>query len=120
MSSCRYLRRRRDQKGPSFTYEVIIVDDGSRDATVRVAFDYVRAQGIDSMRVLQLPRNYGKVRPGAPAGLSGLVAVQDLPWKEPEALLEGFVTLVDFAQQYVCSSICTRNVCQSSCMWLYT
>lgn len=70
MSSCRYLRRRRDQKGPSFTYEVIIVDDGSRDATVRVAFDYVRAQGIDSMRVLQLPRNYGKVRPGAPAGLS--------------------------------------------------
>lgn len=59
--ACRYLRRRRDQKGSAFTYEVIIVDDGSRDATVRVAFDYVRAHGMDTVRVLQLPRNYGKV-----------------------------------------------------------
>lgn len=39
---CRYLQRRRDKKGPTFTYEVIVVDDGSTDATVRTAMEYVR------------------------------------------------------------------------------
>ncbi len=48
-------------KGSQFTYELIIVDDGSRDATVRVAFDFVRAHGVDAVRVLQLPDNHGKV-----------------------------------------------------------
>ncbi len=41
----RYLQRRRDKKGPAFTYEVLIVDDGSTDATVRVAMEYVRKCG---------------------------------------------------------------------------
>ncbi len=41
----RYLQRRRDKKGPAFTYEVLIVDDGSTDATVRVAMQYVRKCG---------------------------------------------------------------------------
>jgi dolichyl-phosphate beta-glucosyltransferase len=58
----RYLKRRRDHSGSQYTYEIIVVDDGSRDATVRVAFDYVRRHGVDAVRVLQLPRNYGKVR----------------------------------------------------------
>lgn len=67
---CRYLQKRRDKQGPNFTYEVIVVDDGSRDATVRKAFEYVRKHGIDAVRVLQLPRNYGKVR----AALASLAA----------------------------------------------
>ncbi|EIE18009.1 hypothetical protein COCSUDRAFT_21059 [Coccomyxa subellipsoidea C-169] len=67
----RYLQGRRDRQGPNFTYEVIVVDDGSMDATVRTAFEYVRKHGVDAVRVLQLPRNYGKgyaVKAGMLAG----------------------------------------------------
>lgn len=55
-----YLQRRRDACGPSFTYEVIVVDDGSKDDTSRVAFDYVKKHGVDAVRLLTLPHNRGK------------------------------------------------------------
>ncbi|EFN51845.1 hypothetical protein CHLNCDRAFT_27604 [Chlorella variabilis] len=55
-----YLQRRRDRQGPYFTYEVIIVDDGSRDGTVQVAADFARKHGFDAVRVLRLPQNRGK------------------------------------------------------------
>ena len=61
----RYLQRRRDRQGPHFTYEVIIVDDGSQDRTVGVAHNYVRQHGLDAIRVLRLPCNHGKARPTA-------------------------------------------------------
>lgn len=57
---CSYLQRRRDRQGAAFTYEVIIVDDGSRDGTVRAASEFVRKHGFDAVRVLRLPRNCGK------------------------------------------------------------
>lgn len=57
-----YLQRRRDRQGPAFTYEVIIVDDGSKDNTASVAMDYVRQHGIDAVRLLRLPYNCGKGR----------------------------------------------------------
>ncbi|KAK8956214.1 hypothetical protein KSP40_PGU012805 [Platanthera guangdongensis] len=44
----------------SFTYEVLIVDDGSFDKTSKVAFDFVRKYKIDNVRVLLLGRNHGK------------------------------------------------------------
>lgn len=59
-----YLQRRRNKAGPAFTYEVIIVDDGSRDGTARVALDYARRQGSDAVRLLRMPHNRGKVRAG--------------------------------------------------------
>jgi len=59
---CSYLQRRRNKAGPSFTYEIIVVDDGSSDDTARVTYDYVRRHGIDAIRLLRLPQNRGKVR----------------------------------------------------------
>lgn len=55
-----YLQQRRNTSGPNFTYEVIVVDDGSHDDTSQVAFEFVRKHGVDAVRVLSLPCNKGK------------------------------------------------------------
>jgi dolichyl-phosphate beta-glucosyltransferase len=59
-----YLERRAtDTTGYSperFTYEVIIVDDGSKDGTVRLARQFTDRYGGDKVRVLVLPQNSGK------------------------------------------------------------
>jgi dolichyl-phosphate beta-glucosyltransferase len=57
-----YLQRRRNKQGPAFTYEIIIVDDGSKDSTAAVALGYVKTHGIDAVRLLRLPYNCGKGR----------------------------------------------------------
>ncbi|XP_073126326.1 uncharacterized protein [Henckelia pumila] len=54
-----YLQER-SAKDKSFSYEVVIVDDGSADGTKRVAFDYVKRYTIDNIRVVLLGRNHGK------------------------------------------------------------
>jgi len=46
--------------GRSSTYEVIIVDDGSKDSTSEVGMSYVEKYGCDKVRVLTLGRNRGK------------------------------------------------------------
>ena len=42
------------------SYEVIIVDDGSKDTTTEVGLDYVDKYGSDKVRVLTLAKNRGK------------------------------------------------------------
>lgn len=54
-----YLQQRA-VKDKSFSYEVIIIDDGSSDETKRVAFDFVRKYTVDNVRVILLGRNHGK------------------------------------------------------------
>lgn len=54
-----YLQERAG-KDNSFSYEVIVVDDGSSDGTKRVAFDFVRKYKVDNVRVVLLGKNQGK------------------------------------------------------------
>nr|XP_056704314.1 dolichyl-phosphate beta-glucosyltransferase [Euleptes europaea] len=54
-----YLEKRQMQD-PAFTYEVIVIDDGSRDRTTKVALKYSQKYGRDKVRVLQLVKNRGK------------------------------------------------------------
>lgn len=58
-SLCSYLQQRA-LKDPSFSYEVVIIDDGSADSTKRVAFEFVRKYTVDKVRVILLGRNHGK------------------------------------------------------------
>ncbi|XP_022953759.1 dolichyl-phosphate beta-glucosyltransferase-like isoform X2 [Cucurbita moschata] len=54
-----YLQQRA-AKDKSFSYEVIIIDDGSVDGTKGVAFNFVRKYSVENVRVILLGRNHGK------------------------------------------------------------
>ena len=56
---------------PKFTYEVIIVDDGSGDRTTEVALAYSVKYGHDSVRVLRAHHNRGKGGAVRLVGFSG-------------------------------------------------
>jgi len=55
----KYLEGRK-QRDPKFTYEIIVVCDGSQDSTSRVALDYSKKFGTDKVRLLKLAVNRGK------------------------------------------------------------
>ncbi|XP_064636766.1 dolichyl-phosphate beta-glucosyltransferase-like [Lineus longissimus] len=54
-----YLEGRQKSES-SFTYEIIVVDDGSKDNTSRVALGYSEKYGSDKVRVLTFVKNRGK------------------------------------------------------------
>lgn len=49
-----------DDGGSSFTYEVIVVDDGSTDGTAQEVERWVTQLGTDAVRLLTLKENQGK------------------------------------------------------------
>ncbi|CAI5941990.1 unnamed protein product [Closterium sp. NIES-64] len=70
----------RSAKDAAFTYEVLVVDDGSTDSTVAVVFDYVKRLGIDRVRVVKQRVNHGKgaaVRKGALCSRGELILFAD-------------------------------------------
>lgn len=48
------------KSNPKFSYEVIVVSDGSKDKTVETAMKYCRKFTADKFRVLELIQNRGK------------------------------------------------------------
>ncbi|KAM4859929.1 dolichyl-phosphate beta-glucosyltransferase isoform 4-T4 [Thomomys bottae] len=57
---CLHTTKKSAKRDPSFTYEVLVVDDGSKDQTSKVAFKYCQKYGSDKVRVLTLVKNRGK------------------------------------------------------------
>lgn len=45
---------------PSRTYEILIIDDGSTDATVALALSLAQAHSAHDIRIIKLDRNIGK------------------------------------------------------------
>ncbi|KAG5874035.1 hypothetical protein JTB14_007997 [Gonioctena quinquepunctata] len=67
-------------KNSNFKYEVIIVSDGSKDATVYAAQKYAKALGTEKIRVLDLETNRGKggaVRLGIQSARGSLLLFAD-------------------------------------------
>ena len=55
----KYLRSR-EKSQPGFTFEIILVDDGSKDETTQVALEFAKKNKVDEMKVIQLEKNRGK------------------------------------------------------------
>lgn len=48
------------KQDPSYTFELIIVDDGSRDNTIQTALDFAKENSNVDIRILALEKNRGK------------------------------------------------------------
>lgn len=60
LDECLEILSKRREKNSNFSFEVLVVSDGSKDGTVRLAHEYSRRLGTDTVRVLDLQPNRGK------------------------------------------------------------
>ncbi|XP_076788497.1 dolichyl-phosphate beta-glucosyltransferase isoform X2 [Arvicanthis niloticus] len=58
--SCLPTMKKNGKRDCTFTYELIVVDDGSEDQTSKVALKYCQKYGSDKVRVITLVQNRGK------------------------------------------------------------
>uniref|UniRef100_A0A8C1U3A9 Dolichyl-phosphate beta-glucosyltransferase n=1 Tax=Cyprinus carpio TaxID=7962 RepID=A0A8C1U3A9_CYPCA len=121
-----YLEKRQ-KKNPSFTYEVIVVDDGSKDKTTEVAMKYTKKYGAQKVRVLTLVKNRGKggaVKMGTLSSRGRLILMADADgatkFADIEKVEEGLesitekpvrlhffqeIRLSDYQQTFLCQKI---------------
>ena len=50
----------KNKENKEFTFEIIVVDDGSKDKTCSVVRKYMEQEGSDTLRLLKLSKNSGK------------------------------------------------------------
>lgn len=60
LDECMDFLETKSRNDPKFTYEVIVVSDGSKDETVKVAMKYCEKYSLDKFRILDLVENRGK------------------------------------------------------------
>jgi dolichyl-phosphate beta-glucosyltransferase len=60
LDECTRFFENRIRKDRTYNYEVILVDDGSKDDTSKLGITYTRKLGTDKFRVLTLKQNRGK------------------------------------------------------------
>lgn len=54
-----YLEKRL-KENPEFTFEIIIVNDGSTDDTEKIGLEFTKSYSSERIRVLSFPSNQGK------------------------------------------------------------
>ncbi len=70
----------KSKRDRDFSYEIIVVDDGSRDSTCAVVLQYCKKYGTNKIRLLRLHCNHGKggaVRKGCLRARGGLILMVD-------------------------------------------
>lgn len=60
LDECMEFLEQKTKHNPKFSYEVIVVSDGSKDGTVKCAMRYCAKYTTDKFRVLELVQNRGK------------------------------------------------------------
>lgn len=60
LDECMDFLEGKSKSDPKFTYEVIVVSDGSKDKTVQVAMKYCEKYSTEKFRILDLVENRGK------------------------------------------------------------
>lgn len=91
--------------GRGRTWEVLVVDDGSRDRTTRIADEFAASHG--GVRVIRLDRNFGKgaaVRAGFRASRGAFVLFSDADLSTPIEELDRMLVEVDRGVDFVLGS----------------
>jgi len=92
---------------PRFTYEVVLVDDGSKDATLKLLREFSRRKWENmAVRYISFSRNFGKeaaLLAGLSAAEGDYVAVMDADMQDPPSLLPEMIEALE-SGEYDCAA----------------